>query len=111
MRWRPMKLTQAECKSFYADPKWRRKRKEILKKDKYECQIHKAKGQYVKACIVHHVKHLDEYPELGLEEYYIDDSGKQQRQLISVCRECHETECHPERLRWNITPQLNEERW
>ncbi len=106
-----MKLTRIECVAFYASPQWRRKRKKVLSDDKHECQIHKAKGQYVKACIVHHEKHLDEFPELALEDYYINENGERKRQLISVCRECHESVCHPERLRWNVAEQLNEERW
>ena len=96
---------------FYDTPEWRRKRREILKRDKGECQVHKAKGEYRRATHVHHVKHLDKYPELALEDYYIDEHGEKQRQLISVCKDCHETVCHPERLRWNKKEALTEERW
>lgn len=96
---------------FYHSSEWRRIRKEVLTSDKYECQEHKAKGRYARANHVHHVKHLDEFPELGLEKYYVDENGKQHRQLVSVCKECHETVCHPERLRWNKKEPLTEEKW
>lgn len=96
---------------FYESKEWRRLRKEVLQEDKHECQIHKANGQYARANHVHHVNHLDRHPELALEKYYIDENGKRQRNLISVCKDCHETVCHPERLRWNKKEPLTEERW
>ncbi|MPN43819.1 hypothetical protein SDC9_191380 [bioreactor metagenome] len=34
-----------------------------------------------------------------MEEYYIDEQGIKQRNLISVCKDCHENVCHPERMR------------
>lgn len=107
MRYKKLK----ERKGFYESKEWRALRKEILRADKYECQICKLKGKYTKANTVHHVKHLEDYSELGLEKYYTDENGEQQRNLISVCKDCHETVCHPERLRWNKKEELNEERW
>ncbi len=74
---------------FYENVKWRRLRKVVLQADKYECQQCKSRGKYTKANTVHHVKHLEHYPELGLERYYIDEHGKQQRNLVSMCRVCH----------------------
>lgn len=97
---------------FYTSRTWKRKRNEILKADNYECQICKSKGKYSRAEIVHHIKHLDEYPELGLSETYIDDNGQEHRNLISVCRECHENVCHPERLKkFKAKEPLTIERW
>jgi hypothetical protein len=49
--------------------------------------------------IVHHVQHLEDHPELALADVYTDAHGVELRQLVSVCRDCHETVCHPERLR------------
>lgn len=94
---------------FYHSKEWRRLRRDVLNADKYECQPCKAKGKYTKATHVHHVNHLDKHPELALEKYYSDASG-QMRNLISVCKDCHETVCHPERLRHTKKP-LNKERW
>lgn len=92
---------------FYTSAPWRRRRREVLKLDKYECQICKAKGKYKKATIVHHVKHLKDSPDLALSIW-----AGEERQLISVCKSCHEEE-HPESQR-QLAPQkqpMTEERW
>ena len=95
---------------FYLTRKWRKKRKKVLELDKYECQICKKHGRYSKATIVHHINHADEHPELALDIYASDGS----RNLISVCKYCHETECHPERFKkyqYKKLRPFNEERW
>lgn len=92
---------------FYAWGDWLRVRDDVLKLDNYECQRCKARGRYNKAIIVHHIKHLKDRPDLALSIY----DGKE-RQLISLCRSCHEAE-HPER---GLTPRqghkhVTNERW
>lgn len=84
---------------FYDSPEWRAKRRQILAADRYECQECKRRGRYSRAVIVHHVQHLEDHPELALSDVYTDAHGVDRRQLISVCHDCHETVCHPERLR------------
>lgn len=97
---------------FYCSTAWRRKREEILERDRHECQICKSRGKYRKADLVHHVMHLKDRPELALSDTYLDEEGKERRQLISVCKECHETVCHPERMRKNEKEKFKtEERW
>ena len=96
---------------FYLSADWQHKRDEVLTMDHCECQICKAHGKYKRAEIVHHVNHLDEHPELALSVYYTDAQGDQQRNLVSVCRKCHETECHPGRMRVNRKPPITPERW
>lgn len=73
-------------KLFYHSTAWRRKRKQILKRDNFECQFCKAEGGYSKANTVHHIKHLTARPDLAL----VDSN------LISCCHACHEKQ-HPER--------------
>ncbi|HZK71503.1 MAG TPA: HNH endonuclease, partial [Clostridia bacterium] len=91
------------ARKFYESKYWRRLRKDVLNDDKWECQICKIqKHKYTKANHVHHVNYLKLHPELALSKFYIDDDGNVKRQLISVCKNCHETVCHPERLRWNV---------
>ena len=85
--------------SFYDSPEWRAKRRQILAADRHECQECKRRGRYSRAVIVHHVQHLEDHPELALSDVYTDAHGVERRQLVSVCRDCHETVCHPERLR------------
>ncbi|MBR2132896.1 MAG: HNH endonuclease [Oscillospiraceae bacterium] len=99
---------------FYDSGPWRRKRVEVLRKCNWECQLCKRRGRHAKAVIVHHVYHFDRFPEWGLWEF-VDDpvTGERQRNLLPVCRACHETECHPERIR-ELKPKcepLTEERW
>ena len=94
---------------FYHSKEWRQLRRDILTADKRECQLCKEKGKYTKATHVHHVNHLDKHPELALKKHY-SDGIEQKRNLMSVCKDCHETVCHPERLRHTKKP-LNDERW
>lgn len=73
---------------FYKSTKWLRKREAILRRDGYMCQKCKRYGKRVPATVVHHIKHLEDYPELAY-----DDSN-----LISLCAACHDKE-HPEKGR------------
>ena len=97
---------------FYSWRIWRNHvRPEILKLDRYECQLCKARGKYARAEIVHHVKHLRDAPGLALSAY---DPNTGSRQLISVCKSCHEAE-HPESLQafgsMQQQPPITPERW
>lgn len=94
---------------FYWSSPWQRLRSYVLDLDRHECQICKARGRYSRADIVHHVKHLRERPDLALSVY---DPDTGERQLISVCKACHEAE-HPEALRRldSKSPALTPERW
>lgn len=101
-------MTDEEAMAFYFSHKWRKKRKEVLKLDNYECVLCKSRGRYSKAFIVHHVKHLKDRPELALSVY----DGKE-RQLVSLCKSCHE-EMHPEAQMQNMNANkvpITEERW
>ena len=85
---------------------------EILQRDHFECVCCRARGRYTHAVIVHHVRHLEDAPELALSDTYTDGRGAVQRQLISVCRDCHENVCHPERLkRYESAEPVTSERW
>lgn len=70
--------------SFYRCKEWREKRLDILERDNDECQRCKEQGKVAtekdgKYLEVHHIKELEEYPELAFE----DDN------LITVCTACH----------------------
>ena len=80
---------------WYNSSLWKRRRAKVMRMDNYECQICKKKGRHQKAVLVHHVKHLKDRPDLALS-IYDPDTGE--RQLISVCKKCHE-ELHPEARR------------
>ena len=65
---------------FYLSKEWRKKREHILKRDKHLCQHCLKNGKVTAANTVHHIKELEEYPDLALT-----DSN-----LISLCFDCHE---------------------
>lgn len=86
-------------KAFYHTSEWKRKRKTILKRDRYGCQKCRQEGRYTRAYTVHHKQHLRKKPELALT-----DSN-----LISLCAECHET-VHPEKHKKKYK-EITVERW
>ena len=103
-------LAEGHGDRFYSWRVWRdRVRPAVLKLDRYECQRCKARGRYARADIVHHVKHLDQRPDLALS-LFDPDTGE--RQLLSVCKSCHE-ELHPEALAvcQAAEPPVTAERW
>lgn len=71
---------------FYASEKWKRKRAVILRRDGYMCQRCKKYGRIRPATIVHHIKELEDFPELALTN----------SNLESVCLACHNA-LHPEK--------------
>lgn len=70
----------------YNSKKWRRKTKIIKKRDGYLCVECKKYGRKRPAQTVHHIKHVDEYPELA----FVDSN------LVSLCNACHNKQ-HPEK--------------
>ena len=95
---------------FYGWKVWKRRRHDVLALDHNECQkCRNEKKKYRKATIVHHVKHLTDRPDLALS---IWDPDTGERQLISVCKDCHE-ELHPESQRQfqPVRVPITEERW
>ncbi len=92
---------------FYHWGEWRHLRTKVLQMDHQECQLCRAKGRYRRAKIVHHVKLLRERPDLALSVW-----DNEERQLLSVCKTCHEL-LHPEsRKQYAMrTAPVTEERW
>ena len=87
-------MTDKEAKKIYNSKRWEKKREDILIRDNYECQDCKQRlrdamaagiiltgddAKIRRACEVHHIKELKEYPELA----YDDDN------LIGLCTQCH----------------------
>lgn len=72
---------------FYHTPAWRKVRQAVLLRDHYLCQLRLSKNCTRKATVVHHIKELEDYPELALDV----------NNLVSVCWFCHEeTKQHKE---------------
>lgn len=100
---------KAFAEKFYRNKLWRRLRLEVLRDDKYECQVCKAKGKYTKGTTVHHTNYLLLHPELGLEKFYKDDDGVTKRNLVTLCHDHHE-EIH-QWVRKELPEPLTQERW
>lgn len=81
-----MMKKEYDSNPFYITTRWKRKRAAILRRDKYLCQDCKRYGRTTEAKEVHHIKHLEDHPELA----YDDDN------LISLCKSCHNAR-HPEK--------------
>lgn len=101
-------LSEGKENLWYNTAPWKPRRADVLRMDKHECQLCKSKGKYKRATIVHHVKHLKDRPDLALS---IWDPDTGERQLISVCKDCHE-QLHPESQK-KFTPNssVTVERW
>lgn len=90
---------------FYKSKEWLALRLKVKAKHNNECHHCKLEGKVGKAEYVHHIKHLKEYPELGLDE----------KNLVPLCFYHHELE-HPERFQFNEPdnskrPKNFKERW
>ena len=65
---------------FYHGQEWRRIRKRVLDRDHHLCQLKISPDCERIANTVHHIKPLEEYPELALD----------MSNLTSCCYACHE---------------------
>ena len=112
LNWLRKQIASGNVHRFYLTGEWKEKSADVLRLDRNECQIHKERGRFRRAELVHHEKHVKRFPELALDIYYMDTDGKRKRNLRSVCKECHENVCHPERLKKQSKPCfMTEERW
>lgn len=107
IKWINELIKRDEVYLFYFDDEWKCLRKEVLREQHKECQECLKKGILTKANTVHHVNYVKNRPDLALSKTYIDDKGKEQRQLIVVCDECH-NKLHN---RFTKKPPLTEEWW
>lgn len=92
---------------FYTWAKWIEARENTLRLDRYECQDCKKRKIITKATTVHHNQFVKKHPDLALEIYYTH-SGKQRRNLVSLCHSCHEARHNYRKKEKNY---LTEERW
>ena len=70
----------------YTSDRWKQKSQHIKRRDHYQCVWCRRYGRTREAKIVHHIKEVDEYPELAW-----DDNN-----LVSLCLACH-NKAHPEK--------------
>ena len=110
-------MTEKEKKKFYNSKQWKKKRIKILDRDRHECQdcIKRIKDavenntmlsvedrKIREACEVHHIKELQDRPDLSLD----DDN------LISLCIQCHNIRHGREQKKYaERKKRVSEERW
>lgn len=75
-----------KAKTFYNSTAWLRCRKLALIRDNYLCQKCLKENKITTADMVHHIRSLEDYPELALVL----------ENLESLCNACHNME-HPEK--------------
>lgn len=96
-------IRQGNVRKFYKSREWKYKRRQILQRDNYECQRCKREGKYSKGVVAHHIKHLNNRPDLALTD----------NNLETLCEACHNIE-HPEKLKRvevNRREDIIPERW
>ncbi|MEK4148928.1 HNH endonuclease [Robertmurraya sp. FSL W8-0741] len=105
--------TRQQKRKFYDSEDWKQLREEVKKRDNYECQECKQNGyvfidtnEYSEKAkrkkiqlVVHHIKELEDHPELALE---IDN-------LETLCVNCH-NRIHG-RIFQPKKPKWDDERW
>lgn len=78
--------------AHYRKARHRKWREKVLKREKYLCQICRRYGRMderglpVAATTAHHIKHIDEFPELA---YQVSNG-------MALCADCH-NKMHPEK--------------
>lgn len=113
-------ISRGELWKFYKSKDWMKLKKSILKAAHYECAECKKHGVITRyddggrlLSTVHHVCHVRDHPELALSPWYKDyETGKMERNLIPVCKACH-NKLHPEKQKKRAQTNgfMNEERW
>jgi 5-methylcytosine-specific restriction endonuclease McrA len=98
-----------QVNKFYKCNQWLKVKGEVLDEQKRKCQECLKAGKVTEANTVHHVQFVKKYPRLALSKYY-NHNGKQYRNLIAVCPECH-NKLHPEKIKKKKDRFINDERW
>lgn len=91
---------------FYSSRTWKKFRVKVLERDHYECQWcrnDKTKPRIVTATVVHHIKEVNDYPDLAFD----------MNNCVSLCRECHERHHGRDKFKPREAQKKfwNEERW
>jgi hypothetical protein len=81
------KLKNADHYEKYKDPRWQKKRLEILERDNFTCVICCEKE---KTLHVHHRKYLNKITKQGI--FWEDPWNYPDELLVTLCEECHEIE-------------------
>lgn len=89
-------MAQRQRNQIYKTKTWEELRERVFKLDHYECTRcnhtffdNGLPIKFTKATLVHHIYEADKYPEYKYL-IYVDIDGKKYRNLVSLCRDCHE---------------------
>lgn len=94
---------------FYKSKEWIQIKNRVLIENHYECMWCKERGKISKAETVHHIQFVKKHPELAMCEYYTY-KGKQYRNLVPLCHDCHDKAHNRMRYKPKSKP-VTEERW
>lgn len=103
-------ISAGKAEEFYNDRAWRNLSKKIIDENHGECLMCKAEKILTSATLVHHVRHLKEFPELAYSRTYKADDGTEQMQLMPLCHDCHE-KIHQRGIYAPQTGYTNAEKW
>lgn len=81
-------ILRGDVMKFYKSREWLEVRDRVRLKQNYECQDCKKEGKVGRCDVVHHKKHLRDYPLLALRE----------DNLVCLCHMHHE-KYHPEKFK------------
>ena len=111
--WISKLIAENELWRVYKSKEFRTLKQEVLEEQHYECQECKKQGIITRADTVHHVQFVRKHPHLALSKYY-EYEGKQYKNLIAVCKACH-NKLHPEKQnkmkKTKARDFINEEKW
>lgn len=93
--WIQKLIAEDNIHAFYVCHAWLHLRADVLKEQHNECQLCKAKGLFIPATTVHHVKTVRQSPWMALTK----------SNLLCLCEDCHYAIHH------NNKPKWNDERW
>lgn len=105
-------IEENKIEEFYQTDDWKELRAEVLEELHNECQECLKHGELTtEELCVHHVNEVKDRPDLALSKFYIDSDGNQQRQLIPLCKICH-NKVHKKLEKWQKKDKFtNEELW
>lgn len=114
-QWINQLIQEDKLYKFYKSPIFVALKNEVINEQRKECQLCllkiDPKERIRRATTVHHIQFVRKHPRLALSKYYTYD-GKRYRNLIAVCKSCH-NKLHPEKhMMYSSNHKFkNEERW
>lgn len=113
-------IREGQLWKFYKSKEWITLKEEVLKENHYECAECRKTGKITRYDVdengnkklistVHHVQFVRKHPALALSKTYTFE-GKTYRNLMPVCKACH-NKLHPEKRRRRNRSQENDDRY